>query len=190
MIKKIGIIFLVIVLLWSPLFPIMNSMAYTKKQVVELTHAPEFYGTTAIRVPVGTKIDVKTDARFRIFARDLEDGDLTSQIVVTKNTVQTNKVGNYQISYQVTDTNHHTTKITVPVSVVSDITEIWMEKTMYTLPNLEYLEDLGYYRGNHQDRQMIGLYLEPGGSFEMRKTSGQQPLEVNYKIIMLNMNLL
>ena len=45
------------------------------------TNAPEFYGTTQITLKVGDSLDLQ-EAKYRIYARDFEDGDLTQHIQV------------------------------------------------------------------------------------------------------------
>lgn len=52
-----------------------------------------------------------------VTAKDQEDGDLTSKIIVTKNTVDINKAGTYQVTYQVTDKDNGVTEKTIKVTV-------------------------------------------------------------------------
>ncbi|MCI8670318.1 MAG: DUF5011 domain-containing protein [Lachnospiraceae bacterium] len=142
------------------------------------TNAPEFYGTTQITVPVGTKFDWK-DARFRIFAKDFEDGDLTDSIVVTQNTVDTSAAGQYSIGYQVTDTHGNKTEITVPVTVTSGNNEIILQKTMYSLPSVDHLNAAGTARGHNHDRQILGVYMNAGSKISMRQISGDSSIVIN-----------
>ena len=53
-----------------------------------------------------------------ITAFDSEDGNLTSHIKVIKNTVDITKVGNYEITYQVSDSKNQTVEKTIIVKVV------------------------------------------------------------------------
>ncbi|MBC6308268.1 DUF5011 domain-containing protein [Listeria sp. FSL L7-1582] len=53
-------------------------------------------------------------------AFDLEDGDLTNQIKVTANDVDTSKVGTYHVTYSVTDSDNNTTTKTITVTVTSN----------------------------------------------------------------------
>lgn len=57
------------------------------------------------------------DASANVTAIDAEDGNLTSQIKVIKNTVNTNKAGVYEVTYQVTDKGGATTTKTIKVTV-------------------------------------------------------------------------
>ena len=62
-------------------------------------------------------------------AIDLEDKDLTSKIKVIENTVDTSKLGEYKVTYKVTDSANNTTKKTIKVTVVEkeEIEEINLE---------------------------------------------------------------
>lgn len=152
------------------------------------SNAPVLYGTTSIRVPAGTVVDYLRDARFRVFAKDNEDFDLTNQIQITSSTVDPSQplgVGSYTISYSVTDSDGNAAAITVPITVEENGEEIWLQKTMYTLPSVDHLNEVGHTRGNHMDRQIIGIFLDDDGvdgenvpSFEMRKISGSGDLAV------------
>ena len=52
-----------------------------------------------------------------VTATDIEDGNLTSKIKVIKNTVDINKPGTYEVTYQVTDSANNTTTKTIKVTV-------------------------------------------------------------------------
>lgn len=155
-----------------------------QKSYISKENKPIIYGTTAIRVPKGTQVDYKHDARFRVFAKDNEDGDLTQQIKaeVVESNIDTDVAGTYHIKYTVVDSDHNEATITVPVEVEETGTEIWLQKTMYTLPSVDHLNNLGYTRGNYMDRQMIGVFLDVNGDdigqIQMRKISGTGDLTV------------
>lgn len=55
-----------------------------------------------------------------ITASDAEDGDITKNITVTKNTVDINKTGVYEVTYSVTDKDNNTTSKTIKVTVISN----------------------------------------------------------------------
>ena len=46
--------------------------------------APQFYGTTDITIRVGDSLDIKS-GMYRIFAIDLEDGNITKNINIIQN---------------------------------------------------------------------------------------------------------
>ncbi len=66
-------------------------------------------------------IDEDFDELEDVTATDPEDGNLTSKIKVIENTVDTSKIGDYKVTYQVTDSANNTTKKTIEITVVDDI---------------------------------------------------------------------
>ena len=55
-----------------------------------------------------------------VTAQDKEDGDLTKKIEVKESNVDTTKVGEYKITYSITDSYNQTTKKTIKVTVVKN----------------------------------------------------------------------
>lgn len=78
----------------------------------EINNAPEIQFKD-VQIEKGTKFDVYAD----VIAKDVEDGDLTSQILVVENNYK-DEIGEYKIIYQVTDVNGLTTNKTRLVKVV------------------------------------------------------------------------
>uniref|UniRef100_UPI003D2F6674 Ig-like domain-containing protein n=1 Tax=Listeria rocourtiae TaxID=647910 RepID=UPI003D2F6674 len=78
-----------------------------------------------------------------VSATDVEDGDLTSQVKVIGNNVDTNKTGSYTVIYSVTDQNSNTTikiisvKVTLPAPVLSDVYDNSDKLTVKGYPNAE-----------------------------------------------------
>lgn len=68
-----------------------------------------------VTVPVGSAFEAKALAR----AVDVEDGDITDKIEVVRNAVDTSKKGNYEVTYQVTNSYELTTLSTITVTVAS-----------------------------------------------------------------------
>ncbi|MGX7418607.1 immunoglobulin-like domain-containing protein [Carnobacterium gallinarum] len=64
------------------------------------------------------------DALEGVTAEDAEDGDLTSEIVVVLDQVDTSKVGEYQVLYSVTDTAGSIVRKSVTVNVIERATEL------------------------------------------------------------------
>lgn len=64
-------------------------------------------------ITVGDTFDPMAD----ITAEDAEDGNLTTKIVVVKNTVDTKKAGKYEVTYKVTDSDGATRTKTIKVTV-------------------------------------------------------------------------
>lgn len=57
------------------------------------------------------------DPKAGVTAKDAEDGDLTDKIEVVKNTVDTKKAGEYEVTYKVTDSDGATRTKTIKVTV-------------------------------------------------------------------------
>lgn len=58
-----------------------------------------------------------------VTATDKEDGDITKNIKVIKNTVMTEELGTYEVTYQVTDSFNHTVEKTIKISVEEIVRE-------------------------------------------------------------------
>lgn len=79
---------------------------------VELNHVPTISASDKT-ITVGDKFDPLKD----VTSTDEEDGDLTSQIKVINNTVNTKKAGTYEVTYQVTDSQGAIVTKTIKVTV-------------------------------------------------------------------------
>ena len=66
------------------------------------------------------KLGDTLDPRKDVKAHDQEDGDLTSQIQIISNNFVENKVGRYEVVYEVTDSNNNVTRTTGYVTVSED----------------------------------------------------------------------
>lgn len=162
------------------MFPVLGARAEEKNHPENYwskTNAPIFYGAAEITIKKGsiTEFDAK-DARFRVFAKDFEDGDLTQKITVQgQAAVDITQVGTYSVSYQVTDSHGNMTELKVPISVVDEsnlpegMTEdIKVVRTLYTLPSMWNLDNTDMKRCNYGDRQILGVYLPAGQKIKAR----------------------
>ena len=144
-------------------------------------NAPMFYGTTKITLQKGIidNFDI-LDSRFRIFAKDFEDGDLTPNITHSGE-VKVNEVGNYEITYTVTDSHKNTTTLVVPVIVTEEEnTKIIVERTIYTTPSVWNMDLAEFSRCNYGDRQILGVYLANNQSIKARIISSESALDINF----------
>ncbi|MGN9160358.1 cell wall-binding repeat-containing protein [Clostridium sulfidigenes] len=83
--------------------------------VVEKTNEkPVLSGASDINIKVGDSLDAKAG----VTATDLEDGNITSKIIVS-GTVDTKKVGKYTLSYTVTDTDGNKVSINRIINVIA-----------------------------------------------------------------------
>ncbi len=108
-----------------------NLTTYTRTVIV--TEAPEITGGETIRLNPTDTFDPMTD----IQATDKEDGDLTSQIQVTNNTVQEGVPGTYEVTYEVTDSNGNKATFKRVVEV-TEAPEITGEKDIQLNPTDEF----------------------------------------------------
>ncbi|WP_338631902.1 leucine-rich repeat domain-containing protein [Clostridium baratii] len=65
------------------------------------------------------KVGDKFDPMIGVAATDAEDGNITKDIKVIENTVNTNKPGTYKVVYEITDSQGIKTKKTITVTVVN-----------------------------------------------------------------------
>ena len=63
---------------------------------------------------------INTELKQNVTATDKEDGNITSRIKTTKNTVNTKVAGVYEITYEVTDSYNQKTTKTIKVTVLKD----------------------------------------------------------------------
>ena len=155
------------------------------------THnSPIFYGAKSITFEAGALDEFDPqDPRFRVFARDFEDGDLTSNIELVENNVDPTSAGEYHISYSVADSHQNTTLLDVAVTVTPAPTEpptpepevptpeeqvsnIVVERTVYTLPAMPNLTAAGLSRQDNNDRQILGLALSADERVEVCAPDG------------------
>lgn len=145
-------------------------------------NSPIFYGATKITIDknVIDKFD-PLDARFRIFAKDFEDGDLTPSIECVFNNVIPNVEGEYAVKYQVVDSHNNKTEISVPVIVTSDENRVCkIERTLYTMPSLWNMSLVGTERCNNGDSQIMGIFLPKGSSAKVRLIEGDKDLKITF----------
>ena len=146
-------------------------------------NAPMFYGTTEITIDkdVVSTFDL-LDGRFRILAKDFEDGDLTPNIVCTFNDVQPTTAGEYRVDYEVKDSHQNVSKISVPVHVLDKSEgQCKITRRVYAIPSLSNLSLVGTERCNNGDSQILGIYLPVGSKAQVKILSQDCPnLKVTY----------
>lgn len=159
-----------------------SAAAAETESLFSLTRAPIFYGATKITIDknVTDNFDI-FDSRFRIFARDFEDGDLTTKISCTFNNVQPTLPGNYEIRYSVSDSNNNKTSITVPVTILDkEGGECTIERTLYTLPSTWNLADVKILRCHAGDKQTLGVYMPSGSSVSIKVLSADKDIKLSF----------
>ena len=94
-------------------------------------------------------------------ATDLEDGDLTNKIKIIKNTVNIEKTGTYEITYQVIDSKNQKTEKTIKV-IVNDFKKgnpLFMFESLKQINNTKF-EVKGFLGIKKMDNKNIVHYLE------------------------------
>ena len=146
------------------------------------TNAPLFYGVTGIKIDknVTTTFSEK-DSRFRIFAKDFEDGDLSHKIVCYFNNVQSTIAGNYELKYRVTDSHGNKSEFTVPVTIQDkEEGECIVEQTVYAIPSMANMQLVGTERCNTGDRQILGIFVPENQNFQIKMIEGDQNLQITF----------
>ncbi len=137
------------------------------------TNKPILYGTSKITIPKNyvSTFDI-LDSRFRVFAKDFEDGDISNNIKSTNN-VNPTTPGTYEINYEITDSDNNKTTLNVPVTILDDeSSNINIERIVYTIPSVWNMDLAGFARSNYADRQILGIYLNENDSIKTRVLNG------------------
>ena len=102
-------------------YKVTDSQGATRRKTITVTVNPKMevlneaptIDAADKTITVGDTFDPKAG----VTAKDAEDGDLTDKIEVVKNTVDTKKAGEYEVTYKVTDSDGATRTKTIKVTV-------------------------------------------------------------------------
>lgn len=145
---------------------------------------PALSGSIETWVYQGETFDFE-NSKNRIFADDLEDGDLTAEM--TRGTVNTAQPGEYTVSYQVTDSDRNSTSLETKVKVLERTAakeEKTIQRILYTLPAAPHLTNIGFNRGYYHDRQNLGIWLPQESELKVRLANAgefQKSLDLQLK---------
>lgn len=157
------------------------------------SNAPVFYGATGIKLSKNaiSEFDIK-DSRFRLFAKDFEDGDLESAIQCSgAQDVKPDEPETYVLHYSVRDSHGNVADKDVNVIVEDDESGmITVERTMYLIPNDWNMTGAGFSRCNGGDRQILGIYLPANAYFDMKILSSADELKEKCNITKLTVAML
>ena len=84
--------FISVISILSIIAVLIPKISFGEEDTEESNNVPEFYGTTDITIRVGDILDLNCSF-YRIYAKDFEDGNITKNIKITKNTVKTRPSG-------------------------------------------------------------------------------------------------
>lgn len=143
-----------------------------KQQNAENNKLPIFYGTTNITSRLNEEIDLN-NTLYRIFAKDYLGRDISNNIKLIENNINVQEIGNYTVKYNVVDSEGNTSEIIVPVVITQNEKKI--QRTLYKQEDTSHINVTSCYRGDNQDSQILGIYLENGK-------------EVNARVINNNIN--
>ena len=90
-----------------------KTIAVTVNPKMEVLNEAPTINAADKTITVGDTFDTKAG----VTAKDAEDGDLTDKIEVVKNTVDTKKAGEYEVTYKVTDSDGATRTKTIKITV-------------------------------------------------------------------------
>lgn len=116
------------------------------------------------------RLNAKFNEKQGVKAIDTEDGDITDKIKVIENNVDTTKVGEYKVIYQVTDSFNHTVKKEIKVSVVDKSLE----------------EKQGLYYFNYL--KVVNKKLEIKGYHAIKGINNDKDTSLTYKIVFVNLD--
>ncbi len=94
---------------------------------------PIIEGTTNKVANINTSIDYLVG----VSANDAEDGNLTNKIKVDDSKVDYSKVGTYEVTYSVVDSDGNTTKKTITVELVDEVELIKIDSANPNLPKID-----------------------------------------------------
>ena len=116
-------------------------------------------------------------SRTRVYADDLEDGDLTGKIVQTGK-LDTTKPGTCTITRQVKDSDGRTVKLDTTVKVLDKNSASAEDKKvkmkLHTLPDASHLTNIGFNRGYYHDRQNLGIWIPADSEIRIRLVNAQE----------------
>ena len=157
------------------------------KKMYSTTQKPELYGTKKAVLHEGDDVRL-TDAKYRVLARDFEDGDLTQKMKVvsidgdknyqSKIEAKTGKlknltVGEHTVKYEVTDKHGNKDDFTTTFEIKKESdksrhTKDIIQRTVYTAPNTDHIKKAAISRGDNFDRQALGIQLDPGEKIDVK----------------------
>ena len=129
-----------------------------------LTAQVQFYGTTKIQAPAGTQIDLRNDARYRIFARDAQGFDISEQITIDGD--NWTRVVPATITYSAAGQTRE-------VELVAQAGNQLIQRTLYSLSRtaIEAIQSGEMPRGDNHDRQHLGVFMPAGSTLKVRRVS-------------------
>ncbi len=114
---------------YKVVYKVTDSQGASATKEIKVTVLPILVGMNSVPEIVAKDITIKVGDNFDVMedvtANDKEDGNITSNIEVVENTVDTSKAGEYRVVYKVSDSQGAsvTKEIKVTVEVVDEVVE-------------------------------------------------------------------
>ncbi len=173
-----------------------NQVSGTYKITYSVTDSKNHTTTKTINVYVlenekptisANDIDVLVNSNFdpkeNVTANDKEDGDLTNKIEVIENTVNINVVGEYKITYKVTDSKNQSTTKTINVRV---ITKEEYEANLKKVEGEFFLNELSFNKTTK--KYTINGYTILKNINNNKEANYELVLKENNKVYKINLN--
>ncbi len=152
----------------------MFTSGISAQAMEDVYREPKLSGARQTWVYQGTDLNSSIT---KVFADDLEDGDLTKNIVCS-GTVNTSVPGDYTLTYEVSDRDGKKAKLDTTVKVLpkegTDLSDQTVQKILYTLPIASHLTNIGFNRGYYHDRQSLGIGLPADGTLRIRLVNSEE----------------
>ncbi|CEP80577.1 DUF5011 domain-containing protein [Paraclostridium sordellii] len=124
---------------YKVVYKVRDSQGASKTKEIKVTVVQGLVGINRVPEITASDVEIKVGEKFNplsgVSAKDHEDGDITNNIEVIENTVNTDKAGVYKVVYKVTDSQGATASKTINITVkekieFNDTQGHWAEKTI------------------------------------------------------------
>lgn len=143
-----------------------SSSSSSSEERVVVGNIPLFYGASNVVIDKDISVSFNPyDSRWRVYAKDYEDGDLTNKIKLISNNVKEGVPGKYNVKYSITDKDKNEVYFTQNVEISNEENgKCIIDRIVYAIPAMKNMADIGLERCNKGDMQNLGIYLPKGSS--------------------------
>ncbi|MBC1486701.1 DUF5011 domain-containing protein [Listeria seeligeri] len=152
-----------------------NGNTSTFNRSVIVTAAPVITGDTETRLNPNATFD---DPMSTIKASDKEDGDLTNQVKITNNTVDTTTPGSYEVTYEVTDSDGNKSSFIRKV-IMTEAPKIYGESETVLNPNATFNPMSSIKATDKEDGDITGNVTVTNRSVDTSKSGNY---EITYEV--------
>ncbi|CEP50488.1 glucan endo-1 [[Clostridium] sordellii] len=125
--------------LYKVVYKVRDSQGASKTKEIKVNVVQGLVGMNRVPEITASDVEIKVGEKFNplsgVSVKDHEDGDITNNIEIIENTVNTSKAGVYKVVYKVTDSQGATASKTINITVkekieFNDTQGHWAEKTI------------------------------------------------------------